>query len=65
MTRAYTRAAQDAGDHVDLVEIADADHFQVIDPAHTAWAMLIAALERFTSERDGAPSGGSPAVGQP
>lgn len=33
-------------DLVELVEIAGADHFDLIDPAHEAWAAVIAALER-------------------
>jgi acetyl esterase/lipase len=45
MTRAYASAARAAGDRVDLVEVPGADHFDVIDPAHPAWATLTAALE--------------------
>jgi dipeptidyl aminopeptidase/acylaminoacyl peptidase len=45
MTRAYASAARAAGDHVDLVEVPGADHFDVIDPAHPVWATLTAALE--------------------
>jgi acetyl esterase/lipase len=47
MTTSYTRAARDAGDAVQFVEVA-ADHFQVIDPAHPAWATLATALQTST-----------------
>ncbi|CAM3906155.1 alpha/beta hydrolase [Nocardiopsis rhodophaea] len=36
-SRAYVEAARAAGDRVDYVELPDADHFVVIDPAHEAW----------------------------
>lgn len=44
MTRSYTTAARASGDRVDLVEVPDTDHFQLIDPDHPAWATLITAL---------------------
>jgi hypothetical protein len=47
MTASYTRAARAAGDPVQLIEVA-ADHFQVIDPAHPAWATLATALQAST-----------------
>lgn len=36
-SRDYVAAARAAGDPVEYREIAGADHFAVIDPAHTAW----------------------------
>lgn len=36
-SRDYVAAARAAGDDVDYREIAGADHFAVIDPAHRAW----------------------------
>lgn len=44
MTRDYAQAAIQAGDTVELHEIADADHFAVIDPAHAAWETVVKAL---------------------
>lgn len=43
-SRDYTAAARAAGDRVDHHEIAGADHFAVIDPAHTAWRTVRATL---------------------
>ncbi|ASU83628.1 alpha/beta hydrolase [Nocardiopsis gilva YIM 90087] len=36
-SRAYVKAARAAGDRVDYIELLDADHFDVIDPAHESW----------------------------
>jgi acetyl esterase/lipase len=37
---AYAVAARAAGDDIELIELADADHFDVIEPSHTAWALV-------------------------
>jgi 3-dehydroquinate dehydratase type II len=37
MSAAYAAAAGAAGDEVALIEIAGADHFDLIDPLHEAW----------------------------
>lgn len=37
---AYAVAARAAGDDVELIELADADHFDVVEPSHTAWALV-------------------------
>lgn len=42
-SREYAVAARDAGDDVELLE-PDADHFDVIDPAHPAWRALAGKL---------------------
>jgi acetyl esterase/lipase len=41
---AYAAAARAAGDDVELVELPDADHFDVIEPAHPAWDVVLARL---------------------
>jgi len=51
----YALAARAAGDEVELVELADADHFDVIETADPAWGAVIAWLERFRAR---APSAG-------
>ena len=45
--RDYAEAARAAGDEVELVELAGADHFDVIDPGHEAWAAVVARLPRL------------------
>lgn len=40
-SRAYVESAQDAGDDVDLIEVAGADHMFVLDPAHPYWRQAI------------------------
>jgi acetyl esterase/lipase len=42
----YAEAARKAGDPVHVIE-ADADHFDVIDPAHEAWVAVIERLPRL------------------
>jgi acetyl esterase/lipase len=46
-SRSYAEAARAAGDDAELVELADADHFDVIDPRHEAWRIVIEALPRL------------------
>lgn len=43
-SRHYAAAAEAAGDAVDLVELLDADHFDVIEATHPAWAVVVAWL---------------------
>lgn len=43
-TRGYARAAREAGDVCNLVELPGADHFQVIDPRSRAWQTTLAHL---------------------
>ena len=43
----YADKARAAGDDVDLVEMAGADHFDVIDPAHEAWRVVVDRLPRL------------------
>ena len=45
-SRAFVTAAgaQAGGGPVELVELPGADHFDVIDPAHAAWAAVVQRL---------------------
>jgi acetyl esterase/lipase len=45
---AYAARARAAGDDVELVELPDADHFDVIDPEHPAWDIVLGRLARST-----------------
>lgn len=44
LSRAYAEQARQAGDPVEVVELAGADHFALIDPAHAAWAAVTQRL---------------------
>ena len=46
-SRAYAARAQAAGDDVELVEIAGANHFDVVDPSHEAWDAVVQRLPRL------------------
>ncbi len=46
-SRAYAERARAAGDDVELVEIAGANHFDVVDPAHEAWRTVVQRLPRL------------------
>lgn len=39
-SRDYVAAARAEGDEVTYAEVADTDHFQVIDPRHASWASV-------------------------
>jgi acetyl esterase/lipase len=43
----YAEAARASGDDVELVELAGADHFDVIDPRHQAWAAVVSRLPQL------------------
>jgi acetyl esterase/lipase len=43
----YAEAARSAGDVVEVVDVAGADHFDVIDPGHAAWAAVAERLPRL------------------
>jgi acetyl esterase/lipase len=43
----YEELARSGGDVVELVRIAGADHFDVIDPGHAAWAAVVERLPRL------------------
>ena len=45
-SRAYAEAARAAGDVVELVEVAGADHFDLIEPEHELWWTACRWLER-------------------
>lgn len=45
-SRAYAQAAAAAGDEVELVELPDADHSDVIELEHPAWAQVVERLPR-------------------
>jgi len=44
-SREYAEAARIAGDSVELVELDEADHFDVIEPTHEAWSITCRWLE--------------------
>ncbi|MGH9166654.1 MAG: alpha/beta hydrolase family protein [Acidimicrobiia bacterium] len=44
----YGRAAQDAGDSVELLVLPGVDHFAPIDPETAAWHEVVAGLERLS-----------------
>lgn len=46
-SRAYATAARAAGDAVDLVELADVNHLDLIEPEHPAWAAVVAWFGQF------------------
>ena len=50
-SRAFAYAARAAGDEVELVELAEADHFDVIEPAHGAWQAVVERLPALLSDR--------------
>jgi acetyl esterase/lipase len=39
-SRAYVAAARAVGDAVEFAELPETDHMQVIDPAHSSWALV-------------------------
>jgi acetyl esterase/lipase len=45
LNRSYARAAREAGDDVEYVELDDADHFHLISPASTAWPVVAERIE--------------------
>jgi acetyl esterase/lipase len=45
--RAYVEAARAAGDSVDLLELPDADHFDLVDEAHPAWQAVVARIREL------------------
>jgi acetyl esterase/lipase len=45
-SRGYVEAARAAGDEADLVELPDADHFDVIEPGHAAWGVAVEWIAR-------------------
>lgn len=46
-SRDYAKIARAAGDDVELLELPGADHFDVIDPGHDAWAAVVERLPRL------------------
>ena len=44
LNRRYAARAGEAGDPIELLELDDADHFDVIDPASSAWPAVLAAV---------------------
>jgi acetyl esterase/lipase len=55
-SRAFAESVTSAGGSVELVELADADHFDVIDPAHAGWRAVVERLPALL-----APSSSRPA----
>ncbi|WP_433212093.1 alpha/beta hydrolase family protein [Dactylosporangium sp. CS-047395] len=48
LSRDYCRSARRAGDDATLVELADVEHFGVIDPGSRAWPAVLAAFGTLT-----------------
>lgn len=46
-SRVYVERARAQGVAVELVELAGADHFDVVDPGHAAWGAVVDALPRL------------------
>lgn len=55
-SRSYRNAARAAGDDVELVEVAGADHFDVIDPDQSGWQAVVTRLDRYFGARAGSSS---------
>ncbi len=56
MNRVYAARALAAGDRVEMVELPDSDHFDVISPGTPGWETVAGLLsERVSSGRDPAP----------
>jgi acetyl esterase/lipase len=51
IVEAYERAAQAAGDRAELVEVAGADHMQLIAPGSQAWPTVLANVLALVSAR--------------
>jgi acetyl esterase/lipase len=47
VNRLYAKEAAAAGDAVELLEFADEDHFDVIDPGSASWAAVVERLLRL------------------
>jgi acetyl esterase/lipase len=52
-SRDYAPAARAAGDEVELVELAGADHFDVIEPGHAAWGVVTGWLQARLTDGGG------------
>jgi acetyl esterase/lipase len=50
LSRCYARAAREAGDDVTFLELDDAGHFDVIDPASSAWPPIVAEIGRLLAK---------------
>ena len=46
-SRAYAHAAAGAGDEIELVELPDADHFDIIEKEHSGWAAVVKWLPQL------------------
>ena len=51
LSRVYARAAREAGDPVEFVELDDADHFHLITPASHAWPPVLERIQRAVAPR--------------
>ena len=47
ISQEYARKATAAGDSVELIEIAGADHFALIDPRSEAWQQTLTSMQRL------------------
>ena len=46
VSQEYTRKATEAGDSVVLIELPGADHFVLIDPTSTEWAIILEKIQK-------------------
>jgi acetyl esterase/lipase len=46
-SRSYVDRARSAGDEIELAEIVGADHFDVVDPEHDAWRVVVQCLPQL------------------
>jgi acetyl esterase/lipase len=51
LARAYAERARASGDDCRLLELHDADHFDLIDPRHEVWARIVDALGELAPAR--------------
>lgn len=51
LSRVYARAALEAGDVVEFVELDDADHFHLITPTSHAWPPVLERIQRAVAAR--------------
>jgi acetyl esterase/lipase len=50
VSQAYTKAAKSPNDPVTYIELEGVDHFEVIDPNSSAWAITIEALQKLVGQ---------------
>jgi acetyl esterase/lipase len=51
LARAYAERACAAGDDCRLLELRDADHFDLIDPRHAVWGRIVGGIDELAQAR--------------